>query len=376
MKNRLFCLLLFPFTACVLNDNQPHNAETLTAQTPTPTQRNPLSQLQRSTAANLASNRVFAQSIAQYPAQNSSYTPLADAAHQIHSLTNQFCKDANPKRNPSEAYDELAANIEKQFKTLCSETKLTQPRIDTKAAEELLKMSSLSGQRPELLYDEDFQKLSDTERHIYIAQLRADAAAGANEMLIFIAQIVGTPDIKIDKLMLLSTPKKGTILLGETFETDIALGLYSSQIKYTLSVNGVGLPVEDGAGHYISKSTQLGTQHFMATAAITNPMTGEVTKCTQEFYYEVVMPAAIVAAEGANILYLNQDNKVTIAVAGVSAGDLSIKTTAAEIISKSGTTYIVRPSKLGTATISITDRATNKLIGNFIFEVKNKTTNN
>lgn len=282
MKKILFCLALASFAACTPSNSQSPSTQTTTSQ------RDPLPQLNRATAALLSSNQAFAHSISQAPTKNKTYTQIADAAHQINYLSAKFCKDANPDVNPAAAYAELSTNIEKQLKAVSSDVSLGFYTIRQDQADALFKKSTFGGQRPELLADADFQKLSTQERSIYTAQLQSDAAAGANELLSFIGEQVDDTDIKLTQFTILSSPSKNVVTLGETFEAEIMLGAYTTNSTARLQVNGTPLPVENGVATFKVKPSTLGEQSYKATIFITNPMTGEQLSFMKEFNYQVV----------------------------------------------------------------------------------------
>jgi hypothetical protein len=124
-----------------------------------------------------------------------------------------------------------------------------------------------------------------------LRKIENDAFITSTQIVNYLASNFGTKTLVYDKFDVFSQPKKGLILLGETFETEIALGAYSSQTDFSVSVNGTNVVVDNARAKYRFKPSSIGTQRYTATLNIKNPQTGQIETVKKEFEYEVVSPA-------------------------------------------------------------------------------------
>ncbi len=198
-----------------------------------------------------------------------------------------------------------------------------------------------------------------------------DAYSAGAITLNFIADNMGKLDIKFDQFEVFSSPAKPYILLGEEFSTEISIGAYSKQAKFSISVNGSNLPITEGKGLWKTRPSGIGEQKYTATANVNNPFTGENIKAQKEFRYEVGQPSVSVAADKMNVFYIGVDNPITVAAAGVSSNDVGVSINgASSTLSGSKSNYVVKVGAAGEAVIKITDKKAGKTLGEFKFRAK------
>ncbi len=99
-------------------------------------------------------------------------------------------------------------------------------------------------------------------------------------------------DIYAYKDDVISLPRKTCISKGETFETEIAIGHINSQSDFTVSVNGISIPVKDAKAKYTTVGANVGTQRYTAAVTVKNPKTGKEETVKKDFEFEVGMPAS------------------------------------------------------------------------------------
>lgn len=85
-------------------------------------------------------------------------------------------------------------------------------------------------------------------------------------------------------------PKKAVLIEGESFDADVFLTAFSSDIRSNVifKVNEEVLDINQGVAHFKGKKESVGTKTFKATATIKNPLTGQVTTAESIFQYEVL----------------------------------------------------------------------------------------
>ncbi len=188
----------------------------------------------------------------------------------------------------------------------------------------------------------------------FFTKLIADAKTSQTAILNKMLQKVGGEDIKFDNFKVAIAPKNGYIIRGEKFEADVYLAAYSSNpgTGVSISVNGQGLGLKDGVGHYETTASNLGKQTVKAVANIKNPLTGVVKTATGEFDYEVGQRSAALSADKMNVFYIGVDNPVSVAVAGASSNQIKVSGTGVNI-SGSGTKYIATGQRVGDCTVTV-----------------------
>jgi hypothetical protein len=78
----------------------------------------------------------------------------------------------------------------------------------------------------------------------------------------FLAGQMGKLELNYDKFDVFSQSAKPYILLGETYESEIALGAYSSQAKFSVSVGGSSLKIVDGKAKYTARGSSVGQKNL------------------------------------------------------------------------------------------------------------------
>ncbi|WMX15587.1 GldM family protein [Aureispira sp. CCB-E] len=202
-----------------------------------------------------------------------------------------------------------------------------------------------------------------------LRKFQNDARTSEAAVINFLASQMGKMELTYDKFDVFSQSSKPYILLGEKYESEIALGAYSSQADFSVSVGGSRLNVVDGKAKYTASGSSVGEKKYTATISVKNPQTGEVETFKKEFSYEVGQPSVNVAADKMNVFYVGVDNPVTVAAAGITTSAMKVSMTGGTLKSKGKTSYIVTAKKPGEATITVTDTKNGKKFP-FKFRVK------
>jgi len=154
-----------------------------------------------------------------------------------------------------------------------------------------------------------------------------DATNAAAQIVNFIANNFGNKALVYDQFDVFSQPKKGYVLKGETFETEIALGAYSSQAEFSVNVNGSNIPVEKAKAKYSvgTAGSAVGTQRYTATITVKNPLTGKTETVKKEFEFEVGLPSVTISADKMNVFYMGVDNPISVSAAGLNTADVDVR---------------------------------------------------
>jgi gliding motility-associated protein GldM len=202
-----------------------------------------------------------------------------------------------------------------------------------------------------------------------LRKFQNDARTSEAAVVNFLAGQMGKLEMNYDKFDVFSQSPKPYILLGETYETEIALGAYSSQAKFSVSVGGRSLKIVDGKAKYSASGSSVGQKTYSAKISVNNPLTGETESFTKEFSYEVGQPSVNVSADKMNVFYIGVDNPVTVAAAGITSSNMSVSFTGCKKKSQKNTSYVITADKPGEATINVKDKSNGKSFP-FKFRVK------
>jgi hypothetical protein len=109
-----------------------------------------------------------------------------------------------------------------------------------------------------------------------------------NLLLNVIFERIGKLDIRYDAFDVIANASKPAVKVGEEFQTEIALGAYSTQASFKVAVDGKNVPVAGGKAIYKVKPTAAGKQTYNVVLSLTNPLTGETVKVSKTFAYEAL----------------------------------------------------------------------------------------
>jgi gliding motility-associated protein GldM len=196
-----------------------------------------------------------------------------------------------------------------------------------------------------------------------------DARSSEAAIVNFLSSQMGKLELNYDKFDVFSQSPKPYILLGETYEAEIALGAYSSQSKFSVQVGGSTLKIENGKAKYTASGSSVGQKTYSAKISVQNPLTGETETFTKDFHYEVGQPSVNVSADKMNVFYIGVENPVTVAAAGINSSNMAVSMSGGTLTKKAGTNYIVTCDKQGDASITVKDTKNGKSFP-FAFRVK------
>lgn len=152
----------------------------------------------------------------------------------------------------------------------------------------LLFITSNTSISPEAWINENFQDKTIEEVFITLSNLQNQVNLSTNSTLNTLSEQIDRLHIHYDRFDISAQSETPTVVLGESYEAEIALETYSSQAKFFFSVDGQKLEVKYGKGLYKITPTKLGEQTYRAKISIVNPLTGEIETFSKTFRYKVI----------------------------------------------------------------------------------------
>lgn len=194
--------------------------------------------------------------------------------------------------------------------------------------------------------------------------------------LIQIKQVSTQAKLSFDNLVILSNSSKPFILLGETFETEIGIGALLQGAKFRATVNNRPLAVRNGNVQYKIRPSNVGTHSYTVKIEMEDPSTHKIKTKEQEFHFEVGVPSVVVAPDNMNILYVGEDNPVSVAVGGISSNNIEVRVSGAGDGSLTKIAYGKYNVLVSEVTakdefcyIEVWDKKNNKKLGSYPFKV-------
>jgi len=166
-----------------------------------------------------------------------------------------------------------------------------------------------------------------------ISRLKNEAINMGNAVVGKLQQSINADDIKIDRMVAMVNAPSSYIMSGSTYEADILLVAASSTANYQITVNGSNLAVTGGVGKYKAGASGASQNRVAGTIVLgdkTYPFAQEWTS---------FLPAATIAAEAMNVLYIGLQNPIAVSVPGVAPGNVTAVMSGGSMISKGAGKY-------------------------------------
>ena len=157
-----------------------------------------------------------------------------------------------------------------------------------------------------------------------------DARSLESEITATLAKAVNASDFKFDKLAAVISAPSSAIMQGQTYEADIMLAAYNSKAQMNITANGAPVEIKDGIGKYKSTGVTPGEMSYKVNITVPGPG-GKTENLTAEAKYSVFPPMAAISADELNVFYVNLENPLSVAVAGVDPKNISVNVSAGNL---------------------------------------------
>jgi gliding motility-associated protein GldM len=189
---------------------------------------------------------------------------------------------------------------------------------------------------PALARTDDITKNKDFSE-LYFAQTPVPAALAVlsqkqsevrrleGDVLDYLASQVGLKEIKFDEIFAVVIPDSRSVVAGQKYHAEVAIGAYSKSITPRISINGSALPVKDGKGTYeitasggdFDKNGQL-KRSYKAIVAYPAP-DGSMKSVEKEETYTVLKPSVQIETASMPALYFKCANRLSTYSPGLGA---------------------------------------------------------
>jgi gliding motility-associated protein GldM len=188
-----------------------------------------------------------------------------------------------------------------------------------------------------------------------LSKFESDVKNSESQVIDYLHKQIGEVKIKFDKQEAIISPSATYVMPGDDLDIKAGIGAFSSAAKPTISINGTVYPVnDDGVADFKTKAEGSGEHTVMVHIQYAKPDGSLVTEDKPVKYTVGVPSGASIFLEKMNVVYVAEDNPVTISGGSVGAEKVHVSFTNGEITKVSGDEYNVVPKTPGEGKIIVT----------------------
>jgi len=188
-----------------------------------------------------------------------------------------------------------------------------------------------------------------------LSKFESDVKNSESQIIDYLHKQIGEVKIKFDQFDAIVSPSATYVMPGDDLSIKAGIGAFSAAAKPEVTFNGQGSPVNDqGVAEYKVKAEGAGEHTVMVNIAYTKPDGTKDTKPVAVKYTVGVPSGASIFLEKMNVVYVAEDNPVTISGGSVGAEKVHVSFTNGDISKVSGDSYNVVPKTIGEGKIIVT----------------------
>jgi gliding motility-associated protein GldM len=187
-----------------------------------------------------------------------------------------------------------------------------------------------------------------------LSKFESDVKNSESQVIDYLHKQIGEVKIKFDKQEAIVSPSATYVMPGDELEVKAGIGAFSSAAKPTISINGTVYPVnDDGVADFKTKVEGSGPKTVMVHIQYAKPDGSLVTEDKPVNYTIGTPSGASIFLEKMNVVYVAEDNPVTISGGSVGAEKVHVSFTNGDISKVSGDSYNVVPKTPGEGKIIV-----------------------
>jgi len=187
-----------------------------------------------------------------------------------------------------------------------------------------------------------------------LSKFESDVKNSESQVIDYLHKQIGEVKIKFDKQEAIVSPSATYVMPGDELEVKAGIGAFSSAAKPTISINGTVYPVnDDGVADFKTKAEGSGPKTVMVHIQYAKPDGSMVTEDKPVKYTVGTPSGASIFLEKMNVVYVAEDNPVTISGGSVGAEKVQVSFTNGDITKISGDSYNVVPKTPGEGKIIV-----------------------
>jgi len=187
-----------------------------------------------------------------------------------------------------------------------------------------------------------------------LSKFESDVKSSESQVIDYLHKQIGEVKIKFDKQEAIVSPSATYVMPGDELEIKAGIGAFSSAAKPTISINGTQYPVnDDGVADFKTKAEGSG-EHTVTVHIVYAKPDGTLVTEDKPVKYTVGTPSgASIFLEKMNVVYVAEDNPITISGGSVGAEKVHVSFSNGDITKVSGDSYNCVPKTPGDGTITV-----------------------
>ncbi|MEO6902727.1 MAG: gliding motility protein GldM [Bacteroidia bacterium] len=262
-----------------------------------------------------------------------------------YDIPTHFLLGADPEKPGADAHIlPLKAGLEKYRKDLIS-TVPENERQNLKLGLNTQNVVDYEGKKVSWEFN-NFDHTTMAATMCIFAGIKNDIKNAESDVVNLLLRAIDAGDFKFDAIDARVVAPTSYITQGEDYTADIFVSAHSStQDPQVIVGTGVNVPVTDGVGKYVVKTSAEGLQEYSGTIKVKGG-DGTIKSYPFSSSYMVAKPSMAVSATKMNVFYIGVENPVDITVAGAAPTDVvaTIAGGGGSIVNKGQGHYIVKVS--------------------------------
>ena len=187
-----------------------------------------------------------------------------------------------------------------------------------------------------------------------LSKFESDVKNSESQVIDYLHKQIGEVKIKFDQFDAIVSPSATYVMPGDDLSISAGIGAFSSQAKPEISINGSVYPVnEEGIAEFKTKAEGTGEHTVNVHIVYAKPDGSKAIKDVPVKYTVGVPSGASIFLEKMNVVYIAEDNPVTISGGSVGAEKVHVSFTNGSITKTNGDEYNVVPTTPGEGKIIV-----------------------
>ncbi len=187
-----------------------------------------------------------------------------------------------------------------------------------------------------------------------LSKFESDVKNSESQVIDFLHKQIGEVKIKFDQFDAIVAPNATYLMPGDELEIKAGIGAFSAAAKPKITINGTEYPVDnEGEADFKSKAEGAG-EHTVNVHIVYAKPDGTMATVDKPVKYTVGTPSgASIFLEKMNVVYVAEENPITISGGSVGAEKVHVSFTNGDIHKVSGDSYNCVPKTPGDGTITV-----------------------
>jgi gliding motility-associated protein GldM len=187
-----------------------------------------------------------------------------------------------------------------------------------------------------------------------LSKFESDVKNSESQIIDYLHSKIGEVKIRYDKQEAIVSPSATYVMPGDNLSIKAGIGAFSSTAKPTISFNGANANVDDkGIGEYTTKAEGAGEHTVMVHITYFKPDGSKGEENVPVKYTVGVPSGASIFLEKMNVVYVAEENPITISGGSVGAEKVRVSFTNGDIHKVSGDSWVCIPTTPGEGTITV-----------------------